>query len=191
MKEYIKLGNRISSQNEKLVNDILSSNNNLNVLHGEGTFFIRSIENNNIKIVQSLLEYFEKNQLSKYDSMSIEHYNLKNQLIEIINIAIDEVNLSSEMKEVLSPYIDFEGSEHNTLNDSFSDIDQTTFIQNVDKDAASNNFLNEEVLKKFEAEQNSQTKIIENLLGFGTEEIHPQIEEHNTTTNVALRALSN
>ncbi len=47
MKEYIKLGNRISSQNEKLVNDILSSNNNLNVLHGEGTFFIRSIENNN------------------------------------------------------------------------------------------------------------------------------------------------
>jgi len=186
MKEYIKLGNRISSQNEKLVNDILSSNNNLNVLHGEGTFFIRSIENNNIKIVQSLLEYFEKNQLSKYDSMSIEHYNLKNQLIEIINIAIDEVNLSSEMKEVLSPYIDFEGSEHNTLNDSFSDIDQTTFIQNVDKDATSNNFLNEEVLKKFEAEQNSQTKIIENLLGFGTEEIHPQIEEHNTTTNVAL-----
>jgi len=186
MKEYIKLGNRISSQNEKLVNDILSSNNNLNVLHGEGTFFIRSIENNNIKIVQSLLEYFEKNQLSKYDSMSIEHYNLKNQLIEIINIAIDEVNLSSEMKEVLSPYIDFEGSEHNTLNDSFSDIDQTTFIQNVDKDATSNNFLNEEVLKKFEAEQNSQTKIIENLLGFSTEETHPQIEEHNTTTNVVL-----
>ena len=46
--------------------------------------------------------------------------------------------------------------------------------------------LNKEVLKKFEAEQNSQTKIIENLLGFGTEETHPQIEEHNTTTNVVL-----
>jgi len=24
------------------------------------------------------------------------------------------------------------------------------------------------------------------LLGFSTEEIHPQIEEHNTTTNVVL-----
>lgn len=187
MKEYIKLGNRISAQNEDLVKDILSSNNNLDVLHGKGTFFIRSIENNNIKIVEALLEYFEKNQLSKYDSRSIEYYNLKTQLIEIIDIAIDEVNLSSEMKEILSPYIDFEGSEHDTLNDSFSDIDQTTFIKNFNKDAVSKNLLNEEILRKFDIETkpNNQIKTMENLLDFGDSGTHYQVEEHDTA-NIVL-----
>lgn len=183
---YIQLSDRIAWSNKSLVEDILSQNKDLDLLHKNGKFFKMAIESNSTDITEILLEYFANNQLSKYDSKSIEYYNLKKQLIEIIEVAIDEVDLLPEMKEVLSPYIDFEGSEHNTLNDSFSDIDQTTFIQNVDKDAASNNFLNEEVLKKFEAEQNSQTKIIENLLGFGTEEIPPQIEEHTTNINVDL-----
>ena len=49
----------------------------------------------------------------------------------------------------------------------------------------------EVVLEKYlpkEEDVNSEQDLsdFENLLGFGTEEIHPQIEEHNTTTNVAL-----
>lgn len=184
--EYIKLSDRISWNDKSLVSDLLERNKDLDITYKDGKFFIMSVEDNNIEIVKILLDYFSYNQLVKYTTGSTEYLLLKNKLKDILEIAIEDVNLSQEMKEVLSPYIDFEGSEHNTLNDSFLDIDQTTFIQNVDKDAASNNFLNEEVLKKFEAEQNSQTKIIENLLGFGTEETHPQIEEHNTTTNVAL-----
>ena len=48
----------------------------------------------------------------------------------------------------------------------------------------------EVVLEKYlpkEEDVNSEQDLsdFENLLGFGTEEIHPQIEEHNTTTNVA------
>jgi hypothetical protein len=184
--EYIKLSDRISWNDKSLVSDLLERNKDLDITYKDGKFFIMAVEDNNIEIVKILLDYFNYNQLVKYTTGSVEYLLSKNKLKDILEIAIEDVNLSQEMKEVLSPYIDFEGSEHNTLNDSFSDIDQTTFIQNVDKDTASNNFLNKEVLKKFEAEQNSQTKIIENLLGFGTEEIHPQIEEHNTTTNVVL-----
>jgi|GEM_PF-3911884 len=49
----------------------------------------------------------------------------------------------------------------------------------------------QEVLEKYlpkEEDVNSEQDLsdIENLLGFGTEEIHPQIEENNTTTNVVI-----
>ena len=186
MKDYVDLSNSISWKNKDFVQDILSKNKSLDLLYRDGKFFNMAIETDCIDIVVSLVNYFNNYQLAKYTSGTAEYLLLKSKLRSALETAIEDIDISQGMKEVLSPYIDFEDSEHNTLNDSFSDIDQTTFIQNVDKDAASNNFLNEEVLKKFEAEQNSQTKIIENLLGFGTEEIHPQIEEHNTTTNVVL-----
>ncbi|MCP5378738.1 MAG: hypothetical protein H6910_06450, partial [Rickettsiaceae bacterium] len=186
MKDYVELSNSISWKNKDFVQDILSKNKSLDLLYRDGKFFNMAIETDCIDIVVSLVNYFNNYQLAKYTSGTAEYLLLKSKLRSALETAIEDIDISQGMKEVLSPYIDFEDSEHNTLNDSFSDIDQTTFIQNVDKDAASNNFLNEEVLKKFEAEQNSQTKIIENLLGFGTEEIHPQIEEHNITTNVAL-----
>ena len=186
MKDYVDLSNSISWKNKDFVQDILSKNKSLDLLYRDGKFFNMAIETDCIDIVVSLVNYFNNYQLAKYTSGTAEYLLLKSKLRSALETAIEDIDISQGMKEVLSPYIDFEDSEHNTLNDSFSDIDQTTFIQNVDKDAASNNFLNEEVLKKFEAEQNSQTKIIENLLGFGTEETHPQIEEHNTTTNVVL-----
>jgi hypothetical protein len=191
MKLHTSLSDRIGAKKYSMVMNILNNNKELDVTYNEGEFFIVAIKNNSVDIVKALLDYFKYNQLENPDNNRIEDMSKTDQLLitkicNILDVATQDIKLSQKMKEVLSPYIDFEGSEHNTLNDSFSDIDQTTFIQNVDKDATSNNFLNEEVLKKFEAEQNSQTKIIENLLGFGTEEIHPQIEEHNTTTNVAL-----
>jgi hypothetical protein len=162
---------------------ILKTFNGINVLYENGFFFSYAISKGNIEICQALLDYFETKQFPK---KNLQYEEARNKLVEVLENIVEEMDISSEMKKVLSPYITFEGSEHNTLNDSFSDIDQTIFIQNVNKDSATNNFLNEEVLKKFEAEQNSQTKIIENLLGFGTEEINPQIEEHNTTNNVVL-----
>jgi len=171
------------SNNSSNILFLLKEFDGIDVLYQNGFFFSCAISKENIEICKALLDYFETKQFPRKNT---EYEEAKNKLIEILENATDSVDLSLEMKQVLSPYIDFESSEHNTLNDSFSDIDQTIFIQNVDKNVASNNFLNEEVLKKFEVEQNSQTKIIENLLGFGTEEIHPQIEEHNTTTNVVL-----
>lgn len=152
---------------------------NIDVMYKNGALFEFSIIKNSTEMLKALLTYFEEKQFPIKNS---EYQEAREKLIKILENSIS-VELSLEMKKILSPYIDFEDSEHNTLNDSFSDIDQTTFIENFNKNVTSNNLLNEEVLKKFEAEQNSQTKIIENLLGFGTEETHPQIEEHNTTTN--------
>jgi hypothetical protein len=142
-----------------------------------------AVEDNNIEIVNILLDYFNDNQLVKYTTGSAEYLLLKNKLRDILEIAIEDVDLSQEMKEVLSSYIDFEGSKN---NDSFSDIDQTIFTENFNKDVVSNNLLNAEILKKFETEikEDNQIKIIENLLGFN-EEIH-QVEEPITNTNIVV-----
>jgi hypothetical protein len=43
----------------------------------------------------------------------------KNKLIEILENATDSVELSIEMKNILLPYINFESSEDDRLNDSF------------------------------------------------------------------------
>ncbi len=181
--EYIKLSDRISWNDKSLVCDLLEGNKDLDITYKDGKFFIMVVEDNNIEIVKILLDYFNDNQLVKYTTDSAEYLLLKNKLRDILEIAIEDVDLSQEMKEVLSPYIDFEGSEN---NDSFSDIDQTTFMENFNKDVVSNNLLNAEVLKKFETEikEDNQIKIIENLLGFN-EEIH-QIEEPITNTNIVV-----
>jgi hypothetical protein len=135
---------------------------NIDVMYKNGALFEFSIIKNSTEMLKALLTYFEEKQFPIKNS---EYQEAREKLIKILENSIS-VELSLEMKKILSPYIDFEDSEHNTLNDSFSDIDQTTFIENFNKNVTSNNLLNEEVLKKFEAEQNSQTKIIENLLGF-------------------------
>ena len=156
----------------------------IDVLYQNGFFFSCAISKGNVEICKALITYFEDKQFPVKDR---KYEEAKEKLIEILGNATDNVVLSPEMKKVLSPYIDFEGSEHDTLNDSFSDIDQTTFIENLNKDAVSKNLLNEEILRKFDIEikQNSQIKTMENLLDFGDSGTHYQAEEHDAT-NIVL-----
>lgn len=148
MKNYYDLCSAIVYNYYDTVNYILSRDKNIDLRYKNGNLFIQAVEGNRVEILKLLIDYYQNNQLDKQIKSSFEYNVLKSNLINILQTAIEDVMLSPEMKEALSPYIDFEGSEHNTLNDSFSHL--------------------------------------ENLLGFGTEEIHPQVEEHNTTTNVAL-----
>ena len=53
--------------------------------------------------------------------MSKEDQLLISKMRNILDVATQDIDLSQEMKTILSPYIDFEGSEH---NDSFIDEEQ-------------------------------------------------------------------
>lgn len=112
MKDYIDLGNRISWGESQLVSKLLSLNKNLDVLHYDGSFFIRAIESNNYDIVNTLLEYFENNQLSKYEPRSLEFSILKKKMYDIIELAIEDVKLTEEMEKVLAPYLPQEEEDY-------------------------------------------------------------------------------
>lgn len=122
MKTNYKLLSRYICRNDnKEVLALLENDTSLDVMHDEGTFFNMSIESGYTEIVQTLLDYFNKSQLAKYQNGSTEYLLLKTKIRDILEIAIEDVNLSEEMKKVLSSYIDFEGSEHGTIDDFLDD----------------------------------------------------------------------
>jgi hypothetical protein len=157
----------------------------IDVLYQNGFFFSCAISKGNVEICKALITYFEDKQFPVKDR---KYEEAKEKLIEILGNATDNVVLSPEMKKVLSPYIDFEGSEHDTLNDSFSDVDQTIFVENFNKDTASDNLLNEEVLRRFNAETKkiSQKQIIEDVLGFNSHDISKNYEDSSGELQLAL-----
>lgn len=104
MRNYINLGNNISSGNYTAVKGILDTNPMLNILHRDGTFIIRAIENNQLEIVQLLIQYFEKNQLSSND------LKLKYEMQSIIDTVVEDTTLSPELEKILKPYLLNQGS---------------------------------------------------------------------------------
>jgi len=122
---YKLLSRYICRNDHKEVLILLEQDTSLDMGHDEGTFFNMSIESGNTKIVQTLLDYFNKNQLAKYTSSSTEYLLLKTKMRDMLEVAIEDVSLSEEMKQVLSPYIDFEGSEHGTIDNFFDDYQES------------------------------------------------------------------
>jgi len=119
MKDYIELGNRVSWEDNNLVTKLLSLNKNLDVLHDNGSYFIRAIESNSYDIVNTLLEYFESNQLSKYEPRSYKYSSLKKKMYDIIELAIEDAELTKEMQKILTPYLPQKEEDYQLdLNDS-------------------------------------------------------------------------
>ncbi len=117
MKENYRLLSRYIRRNDfDEVLKILRKDQNLDVMHDDGTLFWVSIEDHNIKITEALLEYFEENQLNKYSKGSNEYHELKKQMQHILEIAIEDVELAKEMQELLSKYIDFTDEEEEREN---------------------------------------------------------------------------
>ena len=123
--EYTNLSNGIRWGNQAMLLNTLNKNSDLDLTYKEGKLFILAVEDNNVKLVEPLLDYFNTNQLAKYTSGSTEYLLLKNKMRDILELAIEDVSLSEEMKEILSPYIDFEGSEHGTINDFLEDYQES------------------------------------------------------------------
>ena len=138
---YFKLSNYCRwNQSENAIR-IMNEDQNIDIKHKDGEVFLFAIENNNPTILNSLIKYYEKNQL-KGDFESIEYKVAKHKLQQD---AVNTFTPSKEIQEVLEKYLPKE------------DIDSEQDLSDL-----------------------------ENLLGFGTEEIHPQIEELHITTYVAL-----
>jgi len=104
----------------KKVQELLDFSDDINILYDNGGFFDFAISKGNVEICKSLLNYFETKQ---FPIKNTEYQEAKEKLVEILENATDSIELSPEIKEVLLPYIDFENSEHNTLNDSFSNLE--------------------------------------------------------------------
>ena len=143
MKDYIEWGNRISWEDNNLVTKFLLLNKNLDVLHDNGSYFIRAIESNSYDIVNTLLEYFESNQLSKYEPRTYEYSSLKKKMYDIVKLSIEDVDLTKEMQKILTPYLPQEEEDYqldlndpliteNNLIPSYESSERTQIGENYD-----------------------------------------------------------
>jgi len=177
---YTKLSNYCSWDQTENLDRILSQNVGIDLTYNNGIYFRLSIKHNNTKILNSLLQYYERTNLKGYFE-SIEYKVAKHKLQQILQDAVNTFTPSKEIQELLEKYLPKE--EDSDPEQELEDIIIPTLNAGIITTE-----LTEDSLRKFEAKTKeiNPTKTIENLLGFGTEETHPQIEEHNTTTNVVL-----
>lgn len=97
------------------VKEILNASNSLDVLTNNGDCFRFAISKKNTEICRALLEYFENKQFTVKNNL---YENAKEKLIEILENAIEGIDISSEMQDALRPYINFDNSFEDRLNDS-------------------------------------------------------------------------
>jgi len=147
--DYIHLSDYIAWGDSNLVIKELSHISNLDLFYDGGRFFNFAISENNYEICKSLIDYFE-NKLFPVKNDVYEE--AKEKLTEILENAIDGVEVSKEIQEVLSPYINFDNSFDERLNDSLlNEIDLP-----VEREDGNNTILTEEVLNDFQ----EQIKIV-------------------------------
>jgi len=101
---YFKLSNYCRwNQSENAIR-IMNEDQNIDIKHKDGEVFLFAIENNNPTILNSLIKYYEKNQL-KGDFESIEYKVAKHKLQQILQDAVNTFTPSKEIQEVLEKYL--------------------------------------------------------------------------------------
>ena len=87
------------------VRDLLNQSSGvLDVLDDKGLFFRLAISSNNIEMLNTLLEYYEKTHLQG-DRERLEYKVAKHKLQEVLKEAVDKFDISEAMQEVLDKYI--------------------------------------------------------------------------------------
>ena len=164
------------------VKQLLEIFDNIDILYENGIFFDFAISKGNVEICKALITYFEDKQ---FPIKSTEYQEAKDKLIEILENATDSVDLSLEMKQILAPYVDFEGSNHDTLNDSFLEDYKVAFNEILEKNNSNENFLTEDNLKKLNEVIENKVKTSKNLISFHSapELIHRQLDHYEDPSN--------
>lgn len=90
--------------------------NIIDVTYDNGVFFDFTISKNNLDMLNSLLEYYEKTQLQG-DSNSFEYKVAKHKLQQILQNAANTFNLSKEVQAVLDKYLPKEEDSDQELDD--------------------------------------------------------------------------
>ena len=177
---YTKLSNYCSWDQTENLDRILSQNVGIDLTYNNGIYFRLSIKHNNTKILNSLLQYYERTNLKGYFE-SIEYKVAKHKLQQILQDAVNTFTPSKEIQELLEKYLPKE--EDSDPEQELEDIIIPTLNAGIITTE-----LTEDSLRKFEAEKKeiNPTKNIENLLGFDTKETQHSIEEDTTNINVDL-----
>ncbi len=177
---YTKLSNYCSWDQTENLDRILSQNVGIDLTYNNGIYFRLSIKHNNTKILNSLLQYYERTNLKGYFE-SIEYKVAKHKLQQILQDAVNTFTPSKEIQELLEKYLPKE--EDSDPEQELEDIIIPTLNAGIITTE-----LTEDSLRKFEAKTKeiNPTKTIENLLGFDTKETQHSIEEDTTNINVDL-----
>ena len=78
--------------------------NEIDVTYSDGIFFLFVIEENNLSMLNTLIKYYERNQLQG-DSNSLEYKVAKHKLQQILQDAVNTFTPSKEIQEVLEKYL--------------------------------------------------------------------------------------
>ncbi len=78
--------------------------NDIDVTYSDGIFFLFVIEENNLSMLNTLIKYYERNQLQG-DSNSLEYKVAKHKLQQILQDAVNTFTPSKEIQEVLEKYL--------------------------------------------------------------------------------------
>jgi len=177
---YTKLSHYCSWDQTENLDRILSQNVGIDLTYNNGIYFRLSIKHNNTKILNSLLQYYERTNLKGYFE-SIEYKVAKHKLQQILQDAVNTFTPSKEIQELLEKYLPKE--EDSDPEQELEDIIIPTLNAGIITTE-----LTEDSLRKFEAKTKeiNPTKTIENLLGFDTKETQHSIEEDTTNINVDL-----
>ena len=150
----------------------------IDVMYEDGAFFDFAVSKDNLDMLKLLLQYADDKKVDK------------NQLREILQKNSEGWDISLEMKQILAPYIDFEGSDHDTLNDSLLDDYKVAFDEILEKNNSNENFLTEDNLKKLNEVMENKLKTSENLISFhSAPELHqldPYEDPSNKDVHVSL-----
>lgn len=161
---------------EKAIKMLVSYVNDIDLTYKDGTYFRQAIKYNNVKMLNTLLEYYEKKQL-KADPENQYAIPLAKQKLQIIlQDAVKSFDVSSEMQEVLNQYLPTE--EDSDSEQELDDIVMPFFNKSIE--------LTEDNLKKLASVENNQIKNFEDLMGFYSSKMetdlgndHHENNEHN------------
>lgn len=163
MKHNLILNYCCWNQNDHVVR--LLKQSDIDVMYKSGVYFTQAIRNNNIDMLNTLLEYYEKTQLRGDPENQYAIPLAKHKLQIILQEAVNTFDISEEMQAVLNQYLPTEED-----SDQEQDIEDIVipFFNKSDEDIKHTE-LTEDNLKKLSAVENNQIKSIEDLMGFNFE----------------------
>jgi hypothetical protein len=163
----IQLFNNCRWNESRSVSKILDNKSDIDLTYNNGIYFRFAIKHNNVEMLNTLLQYFEKTKLQGDFENQYAIPCAKQQLQQILQDAVKSFDISEKIQKVLDNYIPKEED-----SDQEQEIEDITipFFNKSTKDIE----LTKDNLKKLteEFDRNDQIKSYENLMSFN----FPKIE---------------
>ena len=106
------------NDNENIENILNSSSELIDILNDNGLFFRLAISYNNIEVLNTLLQYYEKTQLQG-DTNALGYKVAKHKLQQVLQDAVSSFDVSEEAQQLLNNYLS-ENNDSEQEDSSFS-----------------------------------------------------------------------